>query len=321
VPKKSVVTTSEDVVGAAGHRTRREQPGCLRDRIVTHRSVRRLGAPLSALALVAVLLGVTGQAASARLADALGRTPRIMALGDSITVGCCVPPVGYWQFLSEDLVAGGYEFILVGSVHNFGNFGIEGHAGAWPRDLVYGIPDPSTGQRNGGIGTWMPQSTPDVVLVHAGTNGIMPSTLSYDPATAQWGSQVADMKTLLDGIFAANPNAYVVLAQIISLRTPSSGTTEYNRQLGLMASVYGNDHLSLIDMEDILAADPQGNYVDGTHPGPPGLKIMADAWYRALVPVLDGSQTNPTVPLPPSSLLVVRLAMRNSRHQSSIDAG
>jgi lysophospholipase L1-like esterase len=228
---------------------------------------------------------------STALIDALGHAPKIMALGDSITTGCCNPTVGYYQFLADDLIASDYQFSMVGSV-SAGGYNIEGHPGAWPSDLLSGILDSTSGLRSGGIASWMVQSTPDVVLLHAGTNGVMPSTLSYDPATARWGSQVADMRSLLDGIFNGNQNAYVILAEIINTQTPSSDITEYNRQLALMASTYGNSHLFLVNMGNILAGDPQANYVDAVHPSAAGLKIMADRWYQALTPILNGTTSD-----------------------------
>ena len=249
-----------------------------------------------ASAILAFILAGTAQTASAALIDTLGHAPKIMALGDSITAGCCDPHVGYYQYLANVLTTAGYQFSMVGSVH-VGGYNIEAHPGAWPKDLVNGILDPNSDLRSGGIATWMEQSTPDIVLLHAGTNGIMPSTLSYDPTTAQWGSQVADMRSVLDGIFSANTDVYVMLAKIISLRTPSPGTTEYNRQLALMASTYGNSHLSLVDMEDNLSGDPQTNYVDDVHPSADGLKIMADSWYSALKSILDETISNAPIPL------------------------
>jgi lysophospholipase L1-like esterase len=235
--------------------------------------------------LTATLLLAT-RVTSAALVDSLGHAPRIMALGDSITSGCCNPRAGYYQYLANYLTTYGYQFSMVGSVH-VGGYDIEGHPGWWPKDLVNGRLDPTTGLLTGGIDVWMTQSEPDIVLLHAGTNGVGPSTISYDPTVSKWGSQVADMRSLLDGIFNANPNAYVIMAKIIQTRTPRSDITEFNNQLSRMASAYGNDHLFVVDMENILSGNPDANYVDDVHPSAAGLQIMADAWFPTLTRVLD----------------------------------
>lgn len=236
--------------------------------------------------LSVILMQITGSA-FADLSGTLGHPPRIMALGDSITAGCCNPRVGYYQFLSDNLTTAGYQFDMVGSVYVDG-YHIEAHPGAWPYDLLNGILDPNTGLRSGGIDEWIAQSAPDIVLLHAGTNGVGSNgSLNYDPQTAQWGKHVEDMRQILDVIFNANPAAFVILAKIINTRTYEPDISEYNRQLALMVSAYGNSHLHVVDMEDILSDDPLINYIDSVHPSPTGLEIMADNWYPVLTPILD----------------------------------
>jgi len=238
-------------------------------------------------AYLATILMLVAEPGSAGLSDTLGHPARVMALGDSITAGCCNPRVGYYQFLADDLTTADYQFNLVGSVY-VGGYHIEAHPGAWPYDLLNGILDPNTGLRSGGIDEWMAQSQPDIVLLHAGTNGVGSNgSLNYDPQNAQWGKHVDDMRQILDVIFNVNPAAFVILAKIINTRTYKPETSEYNRQLALMASVYGNTHLHVIDMEGILSGDPLVNYIDGVHPSPAGLEIMADKWYPALIAILN----------------------------------
>lgn len=253
-----------------------------------------------ALIFTGAMLFASG--ASATLSESLGRPVRIMALGDSITAGCCSPYVGYYNFLADRLAADGYSFATVGSYQNRGQRH-EGHGGYWPKDLADGRVDAATGELRGGVAAWMAQSAPDIVLLHAGTNGLSQASVNFDPATASWGSQAADVRRIVDGIFAANPDAFVLMAQIIQTQVPRPDLTAFNQQLASVAATYGNGRLLLVAMEDLLTGDPTAYFGDAIHPNAMGLSLMADAWYDALVPVLDGEVSQ--VPLPAAGLLLL----------------
>lgn len=241
----------------------------------------------------------------ASLAETLGRAPKILTLGDSITVGCCNPSVGYQQFLAENLSNDGYSFSFVGSVRNAHGINIEGHGGFTPAQLANGIDN------------WLASSTPDIVLLHAGTNGITRNSLNFDPNTAQWGSQVNDVQTLLQSIVNFNPNTYVIVADIINKRTPDTQTSVFNEQLNLMLqTIFGNNsRISIVDFENLLDADPANNYSDAVHPAEPGFKLIADGWYTALTPILNSDSVS-SVPIPTMSwifVLFTGLFMLNQR--------
>ena len=144
----------------------------------------------------------------------------------------------------------------------------------------------------------------DVVVIHAGTNGLLSSTIAV-PEGQQWGSHVQDMKNILDYLFSANPNVRIVLSQIIprldTVNGTSAGVSAYNDQLALMASSlpYAGQ-VTLVDMENLFAHDPAYYISDGVHPSDLGNELMAQTYLPAVTQSLDAVAT----PLPGAGLLL-----------------
>ena len=149
--------------------------------------------------------------------------PRIMPLGDSITRGAFgggLPAdedkISYRKPLYDGLVAAGYSFDFVGTVTGDGDnpiyapfdVGSEGHGG-WSADqIANGNTSTPEEALKGNITDWLNSTSPDIILLHIGTNGLVPV---YDNAT--------DVDTILEKIdtWESNNNhpITVILARII----------------------------------------------------------------------------------------------------------
>ena len=226
------------------------------------------------------------------------REPRIMPLGDSITAGGLG---SYRRHLGELLRANGRTFDFVGSRSSgpMADNQHEGHNGWWPQHLVEGHPRDID---HGTLHAWLPTAEPDIVLLHIGSNGLSDDMLAYDPAMTGFGRQVADVRTVLDVLYAHNPDMQVLVATIIGRRDPGEADTwiaEFNRQLEGMVQAYGQpEQLHLVAMQGLLDHRPD-YFSDAAHPSASGHDLMAQAWFPVLDGVIAGSQaTLNDVPLP-----------------------
>ncbi len=215
----------------------------------------------------------------------LHATVKIMPLGDSITWDwryfdnrIDAQRHGYRNYLWYLLQEGGYDVDFVGSRHNGSSVlppydgDNEGHTG-WTThqiaDKVYG---------------YMTKNTPDIVLLHIGTN---------DSAYYSVSGGIYGMERILDEIDRYEEDyhrkVYVIVAYIIDLRKDPSWVAAYNSQLKtLLASrIAAGDAIVTVDMYRGAGLSYWGDLHDGIHPTDAGYRKMAKAWYNALKPVLD----------------------------------
>lgn len=245
-------------------------------------SSKRLSYALLAVLALAMAVAVARPAQSAAI------PLRIMPLGDSITGG-----PGCWRALLWDrLQRTGYSNIdFVGTLagggcsvaHDGDN---EGHGGF----LATGIADQNL------LPTWLAATSPDIVLMHLGTNDVWSNIPAATILTAY--------SKLVDQMRAKNPNMRIVVAQIIPM-TPSGCTWCPPGVLALDNAIPGwaasrstaQSPITVVDQYTGFdtVADTNG---DGVHPDDSGFQKMSDRWYPALVPLLGG--VTPTASATPS---------------------
>lgn len=222
-------------------------------------------------------------------ADAInitGRPVRIMALGDSITMGAGGSSSlgGYRGWLQNSLNAATCSYDFVGSQIYYSS-GLadknhEGYAG-------YTI-DKLKLVTNYEISAFWP----DVVLLHAGTNDLL-ATRDCSWGTTPCGmpySQVrADISLtqLISNIFAIKPDTAVYVAKIIPMRSPAYNSTAvvtYNSYIPGIVSQFAAQGRRIYTVDQYNALLPYVNdtyYSDSAHPTDAGYQIMANAWYAA----------------------------------------
>ncbi len=211
-------------------------------------------------------------------------TVKIHLIGDSITQG-------YYRYaLFQHLVDAGYDFDYVGTADDIPE--------AWKEsELAFteykGIPFDSDHDGHGGwttkminedINTWFKNFTPDIALIHLGTNDTgkeMEGLLAN-----QIANSVAEMDDIIGKLRAVNPHITIFLAQIIPVHSEGVEHNEFvqqlNHELALLAAnlTIPTSPIIIVDMfTDFGDAD----LVDALHPNTQGARKMAQRWSDALL--------------------------------------
>jgi lysophospholipase L1-like esterase len=244
---------------------------------------------------------------------------RIMPLGDSITQGifktgdgsctadldgdCPVRSqrISYRLKLSTDLEAlsPNYGVRMVGSLVDGSAAGLsppndrhEGHPGDCPGPITAGnwctlsdVYDSSISRNlSDNISTWLDTNQPDIILLHAGTNGLNFATASV----------VADhMDTLLteiDNWAAAKYPITVFVARIIPTVSDTFNVSTFNNDVAAIPAA-NHPHIRVIMVDENsqlrLGSDP--NHADPNlmaselHPNQMGYDKMADKWKQDMI--------------------------------------
>jgi len=231
--------------------------------------------PLLAAALLALFMAVP--------APAQTNPVRIMPLGDSITGS-----PGCWRaILWNRLQNSGYRDIdFVGTLGPQGcgqpyDGDNEGHGGALVTDVA---------DQNLLLG-WLSATNPDVVLMHFGTNDVW--------SARSTGTILAAYDTLLNQMRANNPRMRVLVAQLIPMNPgtcPQCGqrVVELNAAIPGWAASRSTAQSPVVVVDQWTGFSTASDTYDGVHPNASGDQKLADRWYAALTPVLDG-----TLPPPP----------------------
>lgn len=211
---------------------------------------------------------------------------KIMPLGDSITWDWYYNDSrsdayrhGYRNDLWYKLQNADYSVDFVGSRHNGGavtpsyDGNNEGHTGWTSHQIannVYG---------------YLVANTPDIILLHIGTNDSAYYSISYS---------IEGVESILNEIdrFEKDKSVKikVILAKIINLQKDPSWVSPFNSQLDTMAQnrISDGDNIVLVDMQSAVG----WNLIDGIHPNTTGYAKMATAWFNALKPALDDLNNN-----------------------------
>ncbi|RKN46788.1 GDSL-type esterase/lipase family protein [Streptomyces hoynatensis] len=250
------------------------------------RLTRLPGAVLAALAAVAaLLLGQPLTAAAATPAAAAADPVRIMPLGDSITGS-----PGCWRaLLWNQLQDTGYADIdFVGTLPAQG-CGVdydgdnEGHGGYLATNIA----------NQNLLPGWLSATSPDVVLMHLGTNDVW-SNIAPDTILAAFTTLVNQMR-------ANNPDMTVLVAQIIPMNPSTCAecaqrAVNFNARIPAWADALSTAASPVRVVDQWTGFDTATDTYDGVHPNDAGNVKMAARWYDALTPVLDGLPTDPGDP-------------------------
>jgi lysophospholipase L1-like esterase len=225
---------------------------------------------MTVVALATVVIAATANAATT--------TPvRVMPLGDSITgsPGCWRALL--WQKLQS---AGLTNVDFVGTLPPQG-CGVtydgdnEGHGGALATQVA------AQNQLPG----WLSATHPDVVLMHFGTNDVWNNLA---PATI-----LAAFSTLVDQMRASNPAMKILVAQIIPMN-PTNCADCAQRVVAFNAAIPAWAAGKTTSASPITVVDQWTGFTDatdtadGVHPNDSGNTKMANRWYPALAPLVQG---------------------------------
>ena len=199
---------------------------------------------------------------------AVEQTPlRIMPLGDSITQGVAG---SYRRPLWIALEEAGISIDFVGSMsrgYTGGNDASdydadhEGHWG-WRADQVLGRVD-----------QWAERATPDIVLMHLGTNDI--------GGGQDIDETVDEIDQIIERLRAHNPRVHVLLAAIIPVAfyAVTIRIGEFNEGLAELAKAKNTPASRVILVDHFTGFDAEQDTYDGIHPNDGGNHKMADRWF------------------------------------------
>ena len=214
----------------------------------------------------------------------------ILPLGDSITDGFQVAG-GYRTELYKRMTNAGLTFSFLGSQTDNpsptltagGQIHHEGHSG-YRTDQIYNNllgNDGTTGNNggywiDGGNGTGRSAISPNIVLLHIGTND------RTQGETVQ--TMYNKLVTLLNNLKLDLPTAEIFVASLIP-RTDSIAYEQdqqaYNAMIpGLVASMGVNFHF--VDMHSVVTPAEVAAGNSGVHPNQAGYDAMGDAWFNAI---------------------------------------
>jgi acyl-CoA thioesterase-1 len=208
-----------------------------------------------------------------------GRKITIMPFGDSITAGIS-SSYSYRYFLWQLLKTAGYteNIDFIGSMHGvYDNEepvnpdfdqDHEGHPAYNTTNGISNLPD------------WLNGRTPDIVLMHWGTNDIGEGY----PASYSKGN----LSAMIDTIRNRNPKAIIMLARIIPAQVGAAAYPAFNDMITGLAGEKNTlqSPVILVDQNSGYLIYG-GDYADLVHLSTQGEQKMASRWFEALVPVLD----------------------------------
>ena len=202
-----------------------------------------------------------------------GSPCKILPLGDSVTLGAkSTDGGGYRTPLFKLVVAANQKITFTGSLTS-GPSQVsgqafprnhEGHSGWTISQLSPLIPSPAL------------TAKPNIILLHIGTNDIG----SRNPA-----AMAMRLDALIEKIAQNEPDALLVVAQIVAARNDNDIRDAYNAMIPGLAQAHAakGQHVISVDINKIPMS---GLNSDGVHPNDQGYMYMAGVWYAAIKDLL-----------------------------------
>jgi hypothetical protein len=243
--------------------------------------------------------GTLGEEAGER-APTTGNTGvplRILPLGDSITHSDR-KNLSYRYALWMKLVDAGIDFDFVGSLDsNCGGSRTwpaykgrsfdpehEGHWGWRVDQILDGVSD----EGSGNLSEWLRAYTPDVVLMHLGTN----DALQLQSAS----STVNELRRIIEVLRADNPSVIIFVARLIPTNGANANSliNQLNVRIDRIATEASTEASPVIVVDQNSGFDVRADTYDSIHPNKSGEEKMAARWFSALKGILDDRFVNHT---------------------------
>ncbi|GAB4318387.1 MAG: hypothetical protein Kow00127_10420 [Bacteroidales bacterium] len=171
------------------------------------------------------------------------------------------------------------------SGHQF-DTGHEGHWGWRCDEVIDGDGGTSSCRSNGGgLANWLTSYTPDIALIHLGTNDLFQGS----GGNGSLNLTIGELETIIDILRADNPNITILLAQLIPTSLPEHNwkIPLFNAKIPDIAVNKYDPNSPIIIVDQFTGYDPVAdNQSDGVHPNESGEEKMAQKWADAILQAL-----------------------------------
>jgi len=199
---------------------------------------------------------------------------RILPLGDSITNG---DPYAYRYTLYNLLKEDGFNFYYVGTR----NTNPAGYPGTWDTRHE-GHNGASSVGINSGLDSWLSVYTPDIALIHLGTNDV-----SYSISMPNnFEMSMNSMESIIEKLRADNPVVRIFIAKIIPMN--SGLDQEFHERVNRWNNwIQDLSNRKSTSISPIFVVDMNSNFGDSDlndeiHPNETGAQKMAQRWFNSI---------------------------------------
>lgn len=194
---------------------------------------------------------------------------KILPLGDSITQGgrgFASYRRSLW-FLLQDA---GYKVDFIGSQNDFSgdvadhlkNFDLD-HEGHWGWEA---------GELNNKLTDWLEGYTPDIVLLHAGTN-------DFGREQSNIGT-IRELESIIDKLRKDNSAVIILIAKIIPMK--NKDTFSINQEIEALVNTKNTQETPVIIVDQYLGYEPFSDNYNNVHPNTLGEDKIANKWFNTL---------------------------------------
>lgn len=222
----------------------------------------------------------------------------IVLIGDSITQAPNTQ-LSYRYRLWKRLIDDGATFNFVGSLNaNFSGNPVwpiydgrsfdrdhEGHWG-WRTDQILGQ-----------LSSWLPGYTPNIALIHLGSNDVFQSQSA--------SSTIGELGQIIDKLRADNPRVKILLARILPTSTGAAVNGRINELNALIIGLVSSKNTALspvLLVDQNSGFNPATDTYDGVHPNATGEEKIAQKWQLGLRALAGLHDAQP--PAPPTGVAV-----------------
>ncbi|MFU8844227.1 MAG: GDSL-type esterase/lipase family protein [Bacteroidales bacterium] len=225
------------------------------------------------------------------------QTIKIQPLGNSITQAS-YPRYSYRYNLWTKLIDAGFDFDFVGSLQDNKNGNPdwpvymgqsfdqdhEGHSGWTTFDIWWGKSnEPDAGR----LSNWLQLYTPDVSLIHMGTNDINQAVTNGYISESFINTNLINYRysRLIDTLRFYSPSVVIFIAQIIPRDDSARNywTNYFNAQIPNIKVTKYNPNSPIIIVDQNTGFDMVADTYDGVHPNAAGEEKIAQKWRDAII--------------------------------------
>jgi len=214
--------------------------------------------------------------------EGIAAANRIVCIGDSITQA----NLSHFSFryeLWKRLAASGVSFDLVGStsINNLGSPARPGYAGKTFDQNHEGHWGWRADQILAGLPSWLAEYTPDVALIHLGSNDMNQGN--------SHASTKDEIKEVIAALRADNPDVVILLCKLIPWNGKEAQIQDLNENyIASIPTEIGTERSPIILVDQFEGIDVGVDLYDGIHPSESGELKVATQYYEALRPYLSG---------------------------------